>query len=1003
MTESLRRRTPTRAARRWRSIAAPVVIVCLGLTLSLLGAQAWGRMSAREENRRLANVSEDIAQSVTDQFDRYLDAVQALAAYMVTADVDTESFARYVKHLDPSRAYPGIQALGFLDMVTPEELDAYVARMKADDPTFAVQPARGVDHHAIISYLWPAGTGPWRPGVDAMTAGDIVDSFLRDVVERGGPAVTIKLFQMTRGLIPMVVGTPVYNGTTVPASVEERRHEIRGAVMAFVDSNAVLSNVLQTKREDVGIELFSGTPSAATLAGSFAMENAGSGETHEVAVQALGADWTLRFHALPGFASTPILAEPYVVFAIGAVFSFLLGALAWTFSRSEGRALALVDEMTVNLRRSEERFRSLVQNSNEVIVVTDEDARISYVSASVSKLAGYDPDELVGTDSIDLVHPDDRADLAGALPEDDDRGTATLHYRILHKDGSARDVETVVIDLLDDPAVNGVVSNCRDITERVRAERAMLRSKEEAEAANRAKSEFLANMSHEIRTPMNGVVGMADLLLDSDLDADQHEYAETVRTSAQSLLTILNDILDFSKIEAGKLELELTSFDPSTLVESIGDLVADQAFGKGIELWIDIDTEVPRDVIGDPVRLGQVLTNLVGNAVKFTDSGEVGIEVNVDGRVGDEVVLRFDVVDTGIGISETQRETLFDSFTQADASTTRRFGGTGLGLAISRRLVELAGGTISVESRPGEGSRFWFTTRLWVTAADPGSGNDDTGVLAAARVLVVESNRAVREQVTALVRHQGGDPLAAADTKQALALIAAQDVEPCSAAAVDVTLPDGAGTELARHIRREWPRCTVVLMGPPSMRSAMGEAVAAGDADAAIAKPIRPHRLIARLTGSETSNGHAREERVLVSQPTDATRVRLLVAEDHPVNQKVTARTLEYLGYDCDVVANGAAAVDAVRHGAYGAVLMDCQMPGVDGYEASRLIRDEELSDGALTHIPIVAMTASAMKGDRERALAAGMDDYIAKPVDRTELAAMLQRWVRAPVEVRQP
>ncbi|MBX7161783.1 MAG: response regulator, partial [Acidimicrobiia bacterium] len=928
--------------------------------------------------------------------------VRSLGAFMMADDVTSQVFARYVGNLDIEQAFPGMMSLGYMSMVRAADLPQYLQQMRAENPAFDARLAPGVDQHAVISYLYPAGTGPWRPGIDAMLAGSAVGDYLREVVDLATPTVTIKLYQLTRGLIPMVVGMPVYRDGVVPDTVAGRRANVIGAVMAFVDANAVLSNVLQTKREDVGIELFSGSPDATNLVGSFGMDDAAAsgGDVHDVAINALGTSWTLRFHALPGFSGTRLLAEPYVVFAICGVFSVLLGMLAWSFGRSERRALALVDDVTLSLRQSEERFRSLVQNSSEVIVVTDADHRITYVSASVDKLIGYKPAELIGTDSVELVHPDDRARIAAQVAEHDRHDTISVQYRILHKDGSSREVETVIVNLLDDPAVEGVVSNCRDVTERTRAERAVLASRDAAEAASRAKSEFLANMSHEIRTPMNGVVGMADLLLDTDLDADQREYAETVRTSAQSLLTILNDILDFSKIEAGKLELELAAFDPAALVESIGDLVADSAFAKGIEFWIDIDTAVPRNVIGDPVRLGQVLTNLVGNAVKFTDAGEVGITVTVDHVEADEVVVRFDVMDTGIGISAAQRETLFDSFTQADASTTRRFGGTGLGLAISRQLVTLAGGTITVDSEPGVGSRFTFTTRLWITDADAA---DDGRPLAGERVLVVENCAAVRDLVCARLRGWGAHPVAAADAKAALALVVDADAEPCSAAVVDVTLPDADGIDVGRRIRREWPGCDVVLSGPPSMRATMGDAVASGRASASIAKPLRPRRLLSCLTGTEVDQPADREpsSTVRVEPPPDGSRPRLLVAEDNPVNQKVTARMLTHLGYECDIVTTGAAAVQAVREREYGAVLMDCQMPELDGYEATGRIRADEDSSGSGTHIPIVAMTANAMKGDRERALAVGMDDYIAKPVDRAELATTLQRWVRPTAPTR--
>ncbi|MBI1793740.1 MAG: response regulator [Chloroflexi bacterium] len=660
-----------------------------------------------------------------------------------------------------------------------------------------------------------------------------------------------------------------------------------------------------------------------------------------------------------------------------------------------GRDITQQKNIELEIKRQKQFYETLISNSPVAIVVLDTDEKISSCNPAFENLFGYKSDEIMGVSLDTLITTDETRLEARNYTQQVMNGTVHAFSKRRRKDGSLVDVEIFGAPVFVEGEKVGALAIYHDISEIVRAQ-------QEAEEANRSKSEFLANMSHEIRTPMNGVMGMLELALDTQLTSEQTDYLQTSLHSAEALLSLLNDILDFSKIEAGRLELESINFSLRNAIEDVAYTLAKRAQDKGLEMACLVDPDLTSNLRGDPGRLRQILVNLVGNAIKFTHQGEIVIRAEPIEESDNHVTVHFSVQDTGIGIPYERQAAVFDRFTQADGSTTRTYGGTGLGLTISKQLVEVMGGRIGLESTPGIGTTFWFDVKF---EKQPPERRGVTAPLtlgpvnlAQARILVVDDNQTNRMILTKNVEALGSRVDVVSSGAKALESLrnAHRTGDPYHIVLLDMQMPGMDGEQTARAIKSDPAVKDVKIL----ILTSMGQRGDAARLEALgcsgyLLKPVKQQMLfdaVIAVLGRKEDQPPSLITRHLLSEQRKF-NLRLLLAEDNPINQKLAVILLQKAGYSVDAVETGAQALEKTQANHYSAVLMDVQMPEMDGFEATRRIRAWEQENSQ--HVPIIAMTAHAMAGDRERCLEAGMDDYITKPLEPRALFNAIDRWTQ--------
>ena len=665
------------------------------------------------------------------------------------------------------------------------------------------------------------------------------------------------------------------------------------------------------------------------------------------------------------------------------------------------------------LTESREQYLTVVNNISEVIFQTDAAGQWTFLNPAWRDITGFSAEESLGKNFVDLVHSEDRQSALDIVKQilGKERESAHQTLRYITRGGGIRHVEVYARVTTDrQNRLSGMAGTLNDVTDRVIRDQELQQAKETSEAANRAKSEFLANMSHEIRTPLNPIIGMTELLLATPLDVEQRELVNTVHNAGEALLEVINDILDFSKIEAGKLEIENLDFQVGALVDDMTDLISWKARTKELALLTFVDPGIPTVLNGDVGRIRQVLLNLAGNAVKFTTKGEVIIRVLAAEKSAAGCILRFEVRDTGIGLSPAAKARLFQPFVQADGSTTRKYGGTGLGLSICKRLVGLMGGSIGVESEEGTGSLFWFEIPLLhgQELSLPVSGNlpDLRGL----RVLVVDDRESSREIICRYTKAWGiqSDCVASAEEAMLRLRQTAEKGDPFDLMILDYMMPGIDGLELAHWVRAE-PALVglkLLMISSYDLPEHKRDALAAG-INGYLLKPVKASRLLDcianlmnRTFSPDEPQSAADGKRMVAAQPqtgegpekSEPSR-RVLLVEDNAANQKLALLLLKKLGYETQLAVNGREALQASSCGEFSLILMDCQMPEMDGFEATQEIRQQEQGTGK--HIPIIAMTANAMQDDRQKCLQVGMDDYVSKPINPQKLKEILDRWAK--------
>jgi PAS domain S-box-containing protein len=989
--------------RQQLSVSLPLLFM-FGLVVAVF-LIASSREQARVQSE-FERAAIQMTQHLESDLDRYQVALIAMGGlFNSSEEVNNEEFEIFASAM--LTKLPGLFAVSWNTLVPDAQREVFEAGMRAQglrgfqikelDASQQLVPAKRRDFYIPIAYIKSSGDVASVRGFDVASNPIRNEAFQRSL-QSGLPAATQRI---------SLVSVPGHDDGFL-ISLAVRDQSPAKAVLGYATLVIPISSLLDRWVDEIsanGIQLRildRSAPAPDQVIYEQPGINIGKhGDLRRVvALNVAARQWQLEFTLPASYMVANRSLGVWLILAAGLMLTALVGILLLLIVGRTASVEQTVSRRTTELRESDERFRGLLESAPDAMVIVKQDGTIDLVNAQTEKLFGYARHEILGK-AIEVLIPG-RFHGAHARHRDGYFGSprsrpmgAGLELHGLRKDGTEFPIEISLSPL----QVGGdriVTATIRDVTQRRQFEEELRGARDAALQASRAKSEFVANMSHEIRTPMNGVIGMTGVLLDTPMTPRQREIAETIRFSAESLLSVINDVLDFSKIEAGKMQVEAVDLNLLHVVERAIGMVAETVQAKGLELVLLVDPKLPPHLRGDPARLHQVLTNLLTNAVKFTARGEIVVNVTLDQLSETEAIVRMSIRDSGIGIAEESRRQLFQPFTQADSSTTRKYGGTGLGLVISKQLVELMGGTIEVESTLGEGSTFWFTARLNRTAADEPEALPG---LRGLRALIVDDNATSRRGIIELMSAWGVLADEAASGRAALDLLAAADKRgaPYRFAIIDQVMPEMDGIALARLIRSDPRQAGVLLVLLQSQRGLNDPAnLRQAGVKALLTKPVRHSDLYNSLLGLIDTAQDAAPARpgtkAAAVNPGLRTDWRVLVAEDNPVNQKVAQHLLNRIGLRADFVGNGREALAALKDQPYDVVFMDCQMPELDGYDATAEIRRLE---GGHRHTWIIAMTAHAMAGDREKCLAAGMDDYLAKPVASHSLREALERFAQ--------
>jgi PAS domain S-box-containing protein len=1001
------------------------LFIGIGLTTFVWNLVATN--TEREARERFDALVTSVEQRIHERMESHGQGMRsAQALFKASVSVEKEEWHDFVEALDVRRNFVGMRVIGFAQQVSAAERPAFEKAMRAvGAEDFSIHPAGERESYTPVTFVEPFAPRNRRQMGFDMSSEPVRNAAMQRARETGEPSLSGKLLMPQEPpaapMAAVLMYAPVYRNGAHPGTPKERVQALRGYVFGVFRVTELIDNVVASAIGELGVEIFDGdVASEANRMYSNLKRNERDYPnplTSRTLIQVQDHSWTMVASSHSAFEDGIDRQKAQIVLITGAVISLLFFGVVRALSARREYALVLANDMTAALAQSERKFESMVNSASEFsIIATDTHGMIEVFSVGAERMLGYKADEMVGRRTVAVIHLEQEVAARGAelkaltgmavsgfdvFVEKARLGIAeSREWTYVRKDGQHVPVNLVVSAIFGpDGEIVGFLGVANDITRQQQLQASLLLAKDQAEAASRAKSEFVANMSHEIRTPMNAVLGMSHLLAQTSLTDDQKRYLDMIRVSGQSLLSILNDILDFSKVESGHMELDSNPFQLGEMLDTLANIMTVNSAEKDLDLAIGVLSNVPHALVGDGMRLQQVLVNLVGNAIKFTEKGEVSLLVEALPSNAGAVELRFRVRDSGIGMNRAQRERLFSAFSQADASITRRFGGTGLGLAICRHLVALMNGTIEVHSAPGEGSEFCVTVPMLrgESSAPP--------VRRSLRLLVADDNATSRDYLCHTIVSWHCEADSAPDGQSAVDMVAAAQAggRPYDALLTDWNMPglDSIAIMEALQSRSPMARLPVVLMASAFGRGRLSELADTWQPDALLLKPVNGNALFTVLYdrlglghagGKVTpSVAHAEQARQQIGG------ARLLLVEDNPLNQIVARTMLEGSGATVDVVDNGAKAVERLRTepGRYGLVLMDVQMPVMDGFAATRAIRKElGLS------LPIVAMSAGVMASERAQCVESGMNDFIAKPVELEEMLATIARHLQpaAPV-----